>query len=277
MKANLLKELEGSIKNRKKQVQKSEVLNEVVAMLEYDGQRDVDVLRKIGGQSALAQSEKEKGKVIELENHEKFYSGSIFTTDQIIALGTKYRLKFLPSSRYTGYIDPSVAVEIRELERAISKSMEEDQANKRGLSVEEYRLQSPIKHQLDDYSLSNKFFILAPPKHFQLQKTPLIKKNEDPIMFYQIDNNHYRLIKKWGQDLTLLRFIKGFVTKSEARFRLLVLVFPIITIALLMSAYLSWWWMFLVVSSMFLNMIFSDFHDDFFGDSHTTSVRRFIF
>ena len=33
----------------------------------------------------------------------------------------------------------------------------------------------------------------------------------DPVLFYKIDDQHYRLIHKWGNDFTVLRRIKGYV------------------------------------------------------------------
>lgn len=282
MKANLVKELENSLIKRKSADKKNDVLDEVKGLLEYDTLQDVHILRSIGQQSTLAQSEKERGAVLEIEKKEQFYSGKVFTKEQIVALAVKYRLKFLQSKHYTKYIPPSVIPEIRDMERSISKQMNIDRAKKENCTIEEYleRTDGGIKYAIDDTCLKNNFYILAPANMFKLEKaTAFSIKAKDPVMFYTDDNIHFRLVKKWGSDFTIFRRVLGWLTKSVSR-----QVFLYLTLFATLSLYLSitfswhfmWMWLGLgIVTLIVFGPCEVEVHDDFEGQKYTTSLKRF--
>lgn len=283
MKANLVKELEKTLVQRKEADKQNEVLNEVKGLLEYDTLRDVHILRSIGAQSSLAQSEKERGRLLEIEKKEQFYSGKVFTKEQIVALGVKYRLKFLPSKYYTKYIPPSVIPEIKDMERHISNQMNIDRAKKENCTLEEYleKTGGGIKYTIDDNCLKNNFYILAPANMFKTEKaTAFSIKAKDPLMFYTDDNEHFRLVKKWGSDFTIFRMVLGWLTKSTfnhvlAYFSLYAAI--ILSIALLTK---NWYFMFLLllplVVSFFVFVLGDDeIHEDFTGKNYVTSKKSF--
>lgn len=283
MKANLVKELEKSLVERKNNDKNNDVLGEVKGLLEMDTIRDVHILRSIGQQSTLAQSEKERGAVLEIEKKEQYYSGKVFTKDKIISLAVKYRLKFLPSKHYTKYIPPSIIPEIKDMERHISNQMNIDRANKENCTLEEYleKTDGGIKYTIDDTCLKNNFYILAPANMFKLEKTTAFSiKAKDPVMFYSDDNEHFRLVKKWGSDFTVFRRVLGWLTKSESTHILSYLsLYTAIILALCIMTF-NWHFLFLltvpVVVSIFVFWVFDvEIHEDFAGEDYTTSLKQF--
>lgn len=283
MKANLVKELEKSLVERKNNDKNNDVLGEVKGLLEMDTIRDVHILRSIGQQSTLAQSEKERGAVLEIEKKEQFYSGKVFTKDQIVSLAVKYRLKFLPSKHYTKYIPPSIIPEIKDMERHISNQMNIDRANKENCTLEEYleKTDGGIKYTIDDTCLKNNFYILAPANMFKLEKTTAFSiKAKDPVMFYSDDNEHFRLVKKWGSDFTIFRRVLGWLTKSIATHIIFYLSLYVATILLLCIITRNWHFLFLLaapaIAAIFTFVIVEvEIHDDFAGRKYVTSLKQF--
>lgn len=125
----------------------------------------------------------EKVGEIETKQRNKIPAGTkIYNLKSIKKICTRYDLRFLPTSYYTGVVP----------DEAIAKA---------------YRFSKET-----DISLNPaKFFICAPSKAFKLTKRPI-----DPILFYQIKGHYkdnwneneeaqYMLIHKWGKDLGFLR------------------------------------------------------------------------
>jgi hypothetical protein len=117
-------------------------------------------------------------------------STDIFTLEQIEKLAIDYRLRFLNSRYFTGKFDVEVAAKIKEFGRENNMS-------------------------LNEYHLKNNFFILGPKEIFDLKDEKYIEpKQLDPVLFYKLDDNHYRMIHKWGSDFTILRYLEGFKWKN---------------------------------------------------------------
>lgn len=224
-KINLEKKLEKTRRVREDFSKGNVVITQTQKLIDDGFSRDLDLLRGLSNQSSLARSEHLKGEQLELEKHERFYNGAIFDESEIEELAVKYRLKFLSSSLFIGHFDTGIISDMRHLEDSISKSTIEDQAKKRGVSVEEYKnSEFTTKWKLDNSELKTKFFILAPAKCFKLTeekfaKFELPKIETDPVMFYSIGDNKFRLVRKWGKDFTIGRRILGFITENESRFR----------------------------------------------------------
>lgn len=274
MQKNLLKEMQSTLEKRKQNNEKNSVITEVNKLLEYDNVKDTNILRSIGSNSTLVQSENERGAIIEIEKKEKFYSGIIFTYEQIEDIATRYRLKFLPSSKFSSYIDPLVALDVKELERSIAKSMEVEQAAKRNMSLEDYIAEhGNNKFEFDNNDLKNKFYILAPGKCFKTEKVSVFAtKAPDPILFYRIDDNHFRLIRKWGKDFTIFRRLLGVLFKNR-RSLYWSMAFAILSISVLVSIVFVWDFMLLnILSLIAIPCVYAvDWHSEFFGKRYTKS------
>lgn len=93
----------------------------------------------------------------------------IFHIDAIKALAIDYRLKFLPAKRFKGEIPTAAVSSIKEIEKAHQTALEN-------------------------------MHVMAPKRFFELDDC-----DGDPLLFTQIGENHYYLIAKWGNDVSVFR------------------------------------------------------------------------
>lgn len=193
MKVSIDKELE-KVSQANKEKTSLDPINEVKLLLEGESSEDSRILRGLSKNSQFNRIEKVRGEQLELEKLENDYEGKVYKIDEIKKLCVDYKLRFLSSSKYTGSYDVEVAAKIKEFAKSTN---------------------SPI----DEWSLSKRYFIMAPEELFELKEKKYVTKAElraqaDPAIFFQIDEKHYRLIHKWGSDFTIFRLIKGFRWKS---------------------------------------------------------------
>lgn len=193
MKISIDKELEKASQEEKQKFN-VDPINEVKLLLAGESSEDARILRGLSNNSQFNRIEKVRGEQIDLENLEKEYEGKVYKIEQIEKLCVDYRLRFLQSRYYTGSYDVEVAAKIKDFAKSTNTS-------------------------IDDYTLGRRFFMMAPQEMFQLRDEKYISKAElrkqaDPAIFYQIDEKHYRLVHKWGNDFTVLRLIEGFRWKS---------------------------------------------------------------
>lgn len=286
MKVDLVKKLSKEIENRKSATHNNEVLEEVKGLLEHDSIRDLNMMRMIGQSSTLVQSEREKGKVLEIEKQEEFLSGKIFTREQIISLGVKYRLKLLQSRHYTKYIPASVIPEIKDMERHISQQMTIERAKRENLTVEEYiiKTEGGVKYTIDDHKLGQDFFILAPASMFKTEKQKAItftkKMPVDPVMFYSEDGQHFRLIKKWGSDFTIFRRILGWLTTSWRKHIWTLYILPLAGLTAYLFTKVGWWAALVPAVSIITSLIVFagyevELRKSFEGEQHVESLSSF--
>lgn len=286
------------------------VLNEAQKLLTDSGQEDLNMLLLLSSNSVLSNNMKEKSKILELENDRRYYDGAILTENEICELGAKYRLKFLTSQLFTGNIETKVIPAIRELERAIGKSMTEKRAAAENFaSVEEYITKNGrVDFKFDAGSLKTRFFILAPSKMFKTVKTQKFHydlPDLDPILFYEIEAGEYatdtidlpgdkkvqvrriikpakyRLVKKWGADFGIGRAIKAFFYKTDLRYRFFLLLIPICGLLGLISYFttkqsFTWWsLMGLICCLTLICLTAGKFDPRAFGEAYVTSDREF--
>jgi hypothetical protein len=188
MKINLEEKLN---QEKKKDNQPLDTVKEVKLLLAGDESEDLRILRNLSENSEINRIEKVTQNKLELENLESSYDGNVFTYEQIKKLAIDYHLRFLSARQFIGNFDVEVASKIKEFSKRTNTS-------------------------IDDHSLKTKFFILGPEEVFTLENVKFVepKKQIDPVLFYKIDNDHYRLIHKWGNDFTILRYLEGHKWKS---------------------------------------------------------------
>lgn len=277
--------------HKEKHVQESfangnSTIKDVQKLLDDGQQEDLKLLRGLSNHSTLVQAENLKGKKLEIENKEKFYKGKVFTKDIILKLAVNYRLKFLPSTLFCGEFDTSIIAELKEFERGLNQSHREAQESKRS---EDEMSKRTSNWKLDESELKQNFFILAPSKCFKLNPKNIarlmeIEIDDDPILFYKIDNNHYRIIKKWGSDFTIFRRVLGWLTAGSAeRYKFFGLILPVWS--LLFTIYYLWhkisttstFWIissasFALISIVMLSVLFDE---NAFGYNYTESTDRY--
>jgi hypothetical protein len=175
----------------------------VKLLLAGEDQEDHRILTHLGANSTVMQLENIRNDNLQLEKLDQEY-GEVFTVDQIRNLAIDYRLRFLNSRRFIGDMDKEVTAKIKEFAKKTNTS-------------------------LDEHTLQTRFFILAVPSSFSLEKVKAIRFEEarerrrraklDPVLFYKIDEEHYRLIHQWGKEFTLYRRILGWKWKSHHTYR----------------------------------------------------------
>jgi hypothetical protein len=187
-------------------------IQEVKLLMESNEQEKTRILRGLSNDSQFSRVEKIVGKQLELEKLENSYDGRVYTIDQIKELCLDYNLRFLSSRYFTGTFDVEVAGKIIEFSK---------------------KTNTPT----DDWSLKHSFFIMAPEEMFSLKDEKYItKKQLDPAIFYKIDDKHYRLIHKWGDDFTIFRLLMGYRFRSwwHHQWFNTVMVLPIFTLITIM-------------------------------------------
>lgn len=189
MKVSIEQELERQSQIKKEQYN-ADPLNEVKLLLNSESTEDARILRGLSNNSQFNRIEKVRGEQLELEKLETDFKGKVYTKNEIKKLAVDYHLRFLPSMYYTAAYDVEVAAKIKEFAKVTN---------------------SPI----DNFSLSRRFFVLAPTEMFELKNEKYLSKADlrrmaDPAIFFQIDDNHYRLVHKWGNDFTIFRYLEGF-------------------------------------------------------------------
>lgn len=274
MKINLEEKLDAELKKHKKsQKPFFDAVDSVTKFLEDDVQNDSRILQLIAPNSSYGESLKEKDKVLELEKVEKFLRGKVFTLEQILNLGVKYRLKFLPMKDFKSYVDPGVVHSIKDLERQITKSMVQERVIRENKPVEEIK----VNFTFSDYDFKEKFYVLAPGNCFNLKKSSLIEV-QDPIAFYKYDDTHYYLLKKWGKDFTIYRRFLGFYSETESHYDLINILktFLISSVIFLGVNYFvnvkTFWFFILVLTGLrFIGSMATSYKNDSFGKAYVTS------
>jgi len=187
MKVSIEKELQKKVQSEKNSI---DPIKEVKLLMESNDMEKSRILRGLSNNSQFNRVEKLVGKQMDLEKLENAYDGRVYTIEQIKDLCIDYNLRFLPSPYFTGSFDVEVAGKILEFSKKTNTSV-------------------------DDFSLRNSFFVMAPEEMFKLKDEKYISKKElDPAIFYKIDSEHYRLIHKWGDDFTILRLLMGYRFRS---------------------------------------------------------------
>lgn len=182
-----------------------DAVTSVQKLLAYDQVEDRQMLRKMGIDKHLQAAEAVQGRKIDLEANNKAFHGDVFHIDTIKKLALNYRLRFLKTCYYVGGVDVLIPGKIKEF-GAIT-----------GVDVK------------NEAILSDRFFILAPSTQFSTERIEIPKEPSalkkffvalarDPILFYKIDESHFRMIYKWGKDFSILRAIQGWRWKSRNNF-----------------------------------------------------------
>ena len=109
--------------------------------------------------------------------------------------------------------------------------------------IKEFSKATGVK--LDDSTLQYNFYILSAPSSFSLTTVRATRFEEwkerrrlaalDPVLFYKIDNTHYRLIHQWGKDFSAWRRILGYRWLNQHTYRLTNFFFAIPVVSLLFS------------------------------------------
>lgn len=118
-------------------------------------------------------------KQIQLNEH---YQGGIFCLDDVRQLCMDYSMRMLPAHLYRGPLDPMFGPKVKNFQR---------------------------QHKLSDEEVEENFYIVAPPEAFELEKRQRPVLDLDPVLLYKVNDNFYKLVHQWGNDLNVLRYVSS--------------------------------------------------------------------
>lgn len=202
---NLVEELKQKRIDSEKE--SSVIVDSAKLLMAQDVQQERLVLKHLGIDSKITQIEKIQGEEIELKQLKEEY-GETFKLSEIRDLALKYGLKLRPSAEYKGEVD----LELASKTRRFLQSINED----------------------NDWSIANKFYILAPIESFAMElkpkPAPIPKVMKDPILFYKANPNveYYTMVHKWGTDFTNTRKLIGWYTKNKKNKEVAALMFIVL-------------------------------------------------
>lgn len=216
---NPLEKLQQEHDKTKQALSEYTVITETNRLLAEKGQEDYEMLRSMGLHHNLQKVAEIKGKKIELEKLEQEY-GNVFTRDEIKTIACRYALKFRRTDTYKGHVDPALMQKMREFSEQTGT-------------------------ELSPYNLQHRFYIMAPAKMFELRNEPGYVPPPspatlpEPIVFYQIDENNYRMIHQWGKDLSNWRAVMGWKYADEANYFSYWFILMFIPLFILLNFFLS--------------------------------------
>ena len=186
MLVSIEKELQKKVQTQKERF-KLDPVTEVENILNVNATKDRKLLTNLAEHSQYVLDQQAMDNHKFFQSLEEKYSGSVYQVDQIKDIAIKYKLRFVHSCFYAGSYDNEVASKLRSFCK---------------------------DNKIKEKDVNSKFFILAPSEMLHLVGDIKHGLKIDPLLFYKIDDNHYRLIHKWGDDFTIFRQIKGFKWKG---------------------------------------------------------------
>jgi len=187
-------------KRRESSKEEAEVLvQSAQLLLDGDNGKERDLLKKIGLGHQIQEAERANSIDLERKTFETEYGVEIvMQEDEIRDLALKYDLKFLQASKFKGSVDLSIGPKIR-------RFVDSNDIN-------------PSKSD---------FFLLGPGKAFNLKEREIVGRKKfsadlDPVLFYKIPDNTnetmYVMVHKWGNDFTIMRYLRGLVLENSASY-----------------------------------------------------------
>lgn len=163
-------------------------LSEIKLLVSATEAEERNALDKLGLKDRTHDLQEPKTVFLERQKWENEFDGRVYTRKEIKNLCLDYNLRILKSSNYAkSQIDTKAGRKIVDFCKA-------------------------YKIDLDSYSAANNFYILAPISDFK--KINRNSAPNNPVLFYKLDDEHYRIVHKWGSDFSILRYIYGFKERN---------------------------------------------------------------
>lgn len=137
--------------------------------------QDLNLIEALcGSDSPLIVANKNIGKIIEKDNHEKVYGTDIVSLNSIKKLSIKYNLRFARTNKYKGMLGFDVLDKIKEFGIATNTTV-------------------------SSAVLERNFYVLTTNKSLEG------KSNDVVILIYKIDNDFFKIIHTWGKLPSIFR------------------------------------------------------------------------
>jgi len=186
-------DLEKSLVRNKRKLLTNEEIMVLDKMEKIENNKEIEELRsKLGIWSDNAKTASNAKSKILIYN--KYPADRIYSESDIRSLCLKYGLRFLPSHYFNGELDTELPGKIKQFEQK-------------------------YHHGCSGVTKYNSF-IAAPAESFKLQKRP-----KDPLFFVEVERvgyiseqneKHYFLLHKWGNDISITRWIANLPMRTTA-------------------------------------------------------------
>lgn len=170
------KELRKEAVKQREKLELKLTANSTQRLLTQGGAEDIEMLKQMGMHTHAMALVDEKGRQLEVNQADTKY-GQVYTKSEIKAICEKYGLRFLRSENYKGAVDTRFTQKIKEFHKDFNLEMNQ---------------------------LGFKIYLMAPYSAFSSTK-----KSIDPIAFYKLEDNTYRLIHQWGDNMSPWRQLIG--------------------------------------------------------------------
>ena len=202
-------------------------IKEATKILNGTSEEDVKTLARLGIDHSIKRKE-ELSRIMRLRsvlNPERIFSGNDIKT-----LCVRYGVRFLPVSYFKGEVDAQLPSKVKEFEAAYrnAQTVEENKSSSYRLDKDPYRRNESV----------NSYMICAPEESFRLTAKP-----RDPLMFYQIDEDSYYLVHKWGNDISSFRAVKAWMYKNVLTYFICVFtmwMIPSVLVNLFFPEFSAW-------------------------------------
>ena len=136
----------------------------------------------------------------------------VYSSQDIKDLCIKYRLRFLPSRYFNGNIGSEVLSKMKAFEDSELFRLKIKEGKEYGPSSKDNLVSSwSIDH--------GKYYIVAPEESFKLSDRP-----KDPLLFCYAGNGMWYLVCKWGNDLSITRRVRGWLSENYIFLHLIMLI-----------------------------------------------------
>lgn len=213
---DILKQIE---KRKEKRISETPGTVEVARqLLAGDASAELTALRALGLDTEINMIH--EGSILK-EKNEKYtekFKKLVFHTDDLVKIAMQYNLNISNTASYRGKIPGDLGVTLRKFADEHGLDIMKD--SRFNNHAQRFFIMAPPKLFYDYYSLRDAFNDARDDHKSRVNK--FINSFKDPLLFFQIDNDHFVLLQKWGNDLSFSRRILGEIKKTPERIKTFV-------------------------------------------------------
>lgn len=160
------------------------------------GNNDREMLKAAGLDHQLQEAEDDRARIMVSGRLRQKYGATILSEAQVKELSVKYRLKLLHSKHYRGTVPPDLGAAIARFVKQLESANPQHQAG-------------------------TNLFIMAPQEAFNVRSYKIATVPKDPVLLYKFtepDGVFYAIIRKWGNDFTIIRRLYGYLMERPDRY-----------------------------------------------------------
>jgi len=247
---NLKDELKESKEQNDKEM--NLVISETKALLANNEASKVEALKALGLDDEIKDYEAKQSIALDEKQLKKKFGKNLFHRDDIKTLCVKYDLLFVKTKFYKG---------------TITKDFPEQVVN----FAEKYQIDYGREQDSWDGD-RGKFLILSPREHFRKNKKKRGKvQSKNAMLFYNVGENHYKLVYTWGNSFNIFRLLKAWRKRGAFNYYIhtSIILFAILMIGMgFVGLHMIWTFSISLLVSFLLSLAFLKWDDDGIDRKH---------